>query len=239
MHVNGIARHDVEHDGLELVKYGAGHAWLEPAQQETARSTSIVQDTTIALAEVVEAALYVQLAAYPEPGCRFGICEQRADLIVVSETQVPIGIQVELLCGFHADRRDAINTILAVIPLAAVYGSPTADPEPDHSELPQHPRWSGEWDTYVFETPTTYPVVAPNLEAAHAWFTDDADPDVDCGPMTFGRPRLLRVVSERAHDEAQRPHWFDRLRPLAISLRPALRFLNRTSVQADMPTGGA
>jgi hypothetical protein len=65
-------------------------------------------------------------------------------------------------------------------------------------------RWNGEWHTYVCRVVTTYSLIAPSREMALEWFTDAADVElVDCDAMTFGKPRLVAVLTDDAQQAAQ------------------------------------
>jgi hypothetical protein len=48
---------------------------------------------------------------------------------------------------------------------------------------------------YVFDTPTRYVLEATSEQQARDWFSDDAEVEsVDCGPMLFGKPRLIAIL---------------------------------------------
>lgn len=48
---------------------------------------------------------------------------------------------------------------------------------------------------YVFDVPTRYVLEATSEQQAREWFSDDADVEsVDCGPMIFGKPRLIAIL---------------------------------------------
>lgn len=70
---------------------------------------------------------------------------------------------------------------------------------PDPAPAPKQSRQ--EWDAhqaslrqYVFDVQTRFVLAAPSESIARAWFTADADADIDCGPLLFGKPHLASVL---------------------------------------------
>lgn len=194
MHHKDNAAAAAQHDTLVLERLPSGeHAWLRPEHYSTYKIPANLSDMVAEL-----------LAARSEHPCRFGICEAIASRIVVSATQVPIGWRCELLCAYHAGRRATLDQVLVDQPISAQVDEPA--PVPASADDEQHAAgWRDGWQHFTFSCPTTYTLFAPNIDDALAWFTDEADVDIDCGPMEFGEPTLLAIETSEGEPIANFP----------------------------------
>lgn len=108
-------------------------------------------------------------------------------------------------------------------------------PDPDCPPARSHDQWATHQASrrqFVFDTPTRYVLLAADEASARAWFTDDADIErVDCGPMLFGKPRLVAVLpmgAEVPEPQSALQRWAARF---AAATRPLCIHTSRERVQ--------